>query len=397
MTDFRDHDTNDNQRSDVADSGGQDPSDAHGARAPAKITDGHLSTDTHCTDAVDAGDHSRHVTHMSVVPSKKSRRQRLGETQNVIATEGGGRKRDDDHWLNAPAEDSGDHLLDENQSNLVAPDVAGQKITDAQQERAGNVHSLRELHRHRQDFHRAEKAMTARIKGNCRRMVGGDKKEADVIYRAIEGKGSHGLAASVMVTHSMFFECRSGLEGARKTVEKKMEKLAKQLPIDQFVEQTKGFSWGSLAALIGETGNLGSYANPAKVWKRMGLAVMSDATRQRRVSGVDAMEHGYSPTRRAIVWNIGNCIIKAQIRNVKDDDGERTDESIAIGDYGQIYLDRKIYELDRVETKVHAHNRAKRYMEKRLMRDLWRAWRDATGESTTIETMYPVEYLDTAE
>lgn len=24
----------------------------------------------------------------------------------------------------------------------------------------------------------------------------------------------------------------------------------------------------------------------------------------------------------------------------------------------------------------HAHNRAKRYMEKRLMRDLWRAWRD---------------------
>ena len=24
----------------------------------------------------------------------------------------------------------------------------------------------------------------------------------------------------------------------------------------------------------------------------------------------------------------------------------------------------------------HVHNRAKRYMEKRLMRDLWRAWRD---------------------
>jgi hypothetical protein len=24
----------------------------------------------------------------------------------------------------------------------------------------------------------------------------------------------------------------------------------------------------------------------------------------------------------------------------------------------------------------HVHNRAKRYMEKRLIRDLWRAWRD---------------------
>lgn len=42
-----------------------------------------------------------------------------------------------------------------------------------------------------------------------------------------------------------------------------------------------------------------------------------------------------------------------------------------------LYDERKAYEAGRVETPAHAHNRAKRYIEKRLIRDLWRAWRAA--------------------
>jgi hypothetical protein len=113
----------------------------------------------------------------------------------------------------------------------------------------------------------------------------------------------------------------------------------------------------SLAAIVGEAGDLSNYANPAKLWKRLGLAVMPDGTRQRRVTGVEGLEHGYSPARRSVVWNIGACIVKAG------------------GPLKAVYDARKVYETPRVETKGHAHNRAQRYVEKRFVRDLWIAWR----------------------
>jgi hypothetical protein len=137
----------------------------------------------------------------------------------------------------------------------------------------------------------------------------------------------------------------------------------------------------SLAGIIGECGGHapGDFRSPAALWKRMGLAVIGDG-RQRRVAGDAALEHGYSPTRRSLMWTVGECIIKAQVRAEKDADGTRTG-SRAIGPYGALYLERKAYEAERVETAAHAHNRAKRYTEKRLLRDLWRAWR-ANGTGT---------------
>ena len=60
----------------------------------------------------------------------------------------------------------------------------------------------------------------------------------------------------------------------KKATEKEMLKTAKQLPIAEWVDQPeqRGFGLLFLAIVIGETGNLENYANPGKVWRRLGCA-----------------------------------------------------------------------------------------------------------------------------
>ena len=220
------------------------------------------------------------------------------------------------------------------------------------------ISEIREQWRRRQNWHRAEKSLTLQAKALCRRLTRGDKKEAELLFKAALGKGElHHLADVAFGAIFPLIEARKGLEKHRKAVEKRLEKLAASLPVAPWVDSVRGFGLLSLAGIVGEAGDLSAYANPAKLWKRMGVAVMPDGGRQRRIAGDEAIEHGYSPSRRSLVWAIGDCLIKQ-------------------GDaYRSIYDVRKVLEAERVETKGHAHNRAKRYMEKRLLLDLWRAWR----------------------
>jgi len=236
------------------------------------------------------------------------------------------------------------------------------------------IGDLRELWRQRVDLHRAEKSLTLQIKAKCRRVMEGDKKEGEKMYTSMLNGQKMSGATEVRMASEPFINARAIINAERAQTEKLLAKLAKQLPVWPWVESVRGFGALSLAGIIGEAGDLSMYANPAKLWKRMGLAVMADG-RQRRVTGGDAIEHGYCPHRRSLIWNIGETIVKGTIRKVKDDAGEDTGERTALNEYGQIYLDRKSYETDRVETAAHAHNRAKRYMEKRLLRNLWREWR----------------------
>jgi hypothetical protein len=85
--------------------------------------------------------------------------------------------------------------------------------------------------------------------------------------------------------------------------------------------------------------------------------------------------------RRSVMYMIGDTMLKAQVRAVKDADGEKTDERTSLGEYGRVYLDRKKYEIDRnPEIKpIIAHRRAQRYMEKKLLKDLWVSWRKDAG------------------
>lgn len=164
-------------------------------------------------------------------------------------------------------------------------------------------------------------------------------------------------------------QARAPFEAVEKDRLKRMEKLAEQLPVwSAFGDAVRGFGPGSLAVIVGEAGDLALYASDAKLWKRMGLAVI-DGVRQgglrSNASKEDWIMHGYSPVRRSRMWNIGDAMIK----------GNRD------GVYRAAYLRRKAYEHAREPemSKLHAHRRAQRYMEKRLLRDLWRAWRRTTA------------------
>lgn len=247
----------------------------------------------------------------------------------------------------------------------------GQTIVETQGDRAdlaNIIAEIREQWRRRQAWHRAEKSLTLQAKALCRRLAeDGDKKEADAIYKAALGKGSHPMAEIALAAIFPLTEARDGVERHRRAVEKRLVVLAKGLPVAPWVEGTRGVGLLSLAAIVGEAGGLDSYANPAKLWKRLGLAVMPDGTRQRRVGGADALDHGYSPARRSVVWNIGACIVKAG------------------GPLKEIYDARKVYEAERVETKAHAHNRAQRFVEKRFLRLLWSAWRNGGGDHPSID------------
>lgn len=255
-----------------------------------------------------------------------------------------------------------------------ASESATNLVPKVQKTRADHSHSiatLRELHRKRQDFHRSEKSLTLQVKAICRRLCAGDKDEADKLYTAMSKGAEDGQAMMAKEWTEPFIQARSILEGNRKQVEKDMAKVAKTLPVAEWVEGIKGFGIGSLAAVIGEAGDLSNYPTHSHLWKRLGLAVI-DGGRQRLVPGADALVHGYSPSRRSVVWNVGQCVFKCQSQRVDKETGE---VKVEAGEYRKLYDARKEYEMDRVETKGHAHNRATRYVEKRLMRDLWKAWR----------------------
>lgn len=145
---------------------------------------------------------------------------------------------------------------------------------------------------------------------------------------------------------------------------KDMEKLVRKLPAYAFMLDVRGFGPRSFARIIGETGPLHRYANPAKVWKRLGLAVIG-GERQRKHSDAElAAIHGYNPSRRSVSWVAFDSLLKAQ------GSGETA------GPYRQFYDHAKAKYLEREWTKLHAHRSAARYSEKKLLRDLWKAWRN---------------------
>lgn len=163
-------------------------------------------------------------------------------------------------------------------------------------------------------------------------------------------------------------------EGLTKECGKELLGLLEGLPPEvlAWTDQTKGFARMSLAAIVAHAGNLSDYSNPAKLWKRFSLHVV-DGKASKRVRG-DASQ-SFVPARRAEMHVIGECLLRAG------------------GEYAQLYRDRKQHEIAKahalgLEVKPAAritaknankcisegliHKRSLRYIEKRLLRELWR-------------------------
>ena len=187
----------------------------------------------------------------------------------------------------------------------------------------------------------------------------------------------------------------------RKNLEDVMESLAEELPVFAWWNSNRGCAALGLAKIVAETGNLSNYANPGKVWKRMGMAPYKDkaaSTWKKTPNALTADEWvdlGYVARRRSVMYVIGDVLVK-------------------MGDiYRKVFLDRKRIEAKTMiargmvlvasaktiadsweaqglprpvtlkngefDNKKHVsvgyvNLRAQRYMEKRLLKDLWIEW-----------------------
>ena len=169
---------------------------------------------------------------------------------------------------------------------------------------------------------------------------------------------------------------RAPFDAIEADAKKTMANLAEQLPVWRQFEPVRGFGPISLAVIVGEAGDIGAYRSHSALWKRMGVAVMGNLRQgglPKTAKAEEWIAHGYNRQRRSRLWNIGDALIKGN----KD------------GRYRTTYLARKAYEIARnPEIKpIAAHRRAQRYMEKRLLRDLWQAWRG--GSSRACEKPFP--------
>ena len=259
--------------------------------------------------------------------------------------------------------------------------------------------NIRETYRKRQDLLRAELRLNLHIEANYRRQTGLTKEQrarlkkqastgmghrtGDLLHTAAQpaddGEGGDrpqsdtptaavpALAELLAAEEEAARWCEELIHGrdyyanARKPYEKHLEKLGRDLPVWPWVESVRGFGPLGLAMIVGECGDLALYANPAKVWKRMGLAVIDGERQGKRTDPEEALRHGYNPQRRSLMFVIADSLIK----NNRD------------GAYRTYYLGEKARQSEKHpdDPPIAAHKRALRHLAKRLLRDLWREWR----------------------
>jgi len=264
------------------------------------------------------------------------------------------------------------------------------KVASTDDERRRVVSQIRMAHRWRCDFHNAEKGMILRIRAATRRLTAtaGDTRtqalaRAAVLYDELDDPQTD-LGRETAKSLAAMLDARDALAGVRKLHQRAMVGLAQELPACEWFTSVPGCGALGLAQIVGEAGDLADYATVARLWKRMGVGLV-DGQRQRRVAGTTkelkalGIAMGYCPRRRSVLFCLGDSMIKKQ------------------GEYRELYLARKQYEVATAEaaglivvpaaaipkghtgeyrSEGHVHNRARRYMEKRMLRDLWRAWRD---------------------
>lgn len=237
---------------------------------------------------------------------------------------------------------------------------------DDRHETSPAVAEIIQLWRMRQRWHRAEKALILQGRALCRGWTEGDKTEANRLFdAAADGKA---VDAGLTMALAPFLAAITGFRPERAAIEKRLRKLARELPFWPWVGEVKGFGDLNLAAIVGEAGEIASYRNPSCLWKRMGLAVINGERQRRKTDAAEAEAHGYNPRRRTVAYLLGDTLIKAG-------DGNR---------YRPVYTDRRARTAETHPDwiKAHSHNDAAQVMVKRALRDLWieaRRLSDAEG------------------
>lgn len=280
-----------------------------------------------------------------------------------------------------------------------------------------------------------------RLMAMCRREVGGDpasnKKRGAALYSDLrdrflasqkaqaKAKTEEALTAAIVDGEDVRqeivnciglaalarFAHMHQLEKPRNEAQRVVEKLTESLPI--WVEWgvgVKGLSSWGLGKIIAcaqsqdaetcpHTFSVGNYATVSKLWKRFGLAVIAGERQRKKSDADDALEHGYSPQRRAVLWNIENGLIGGMGKGSRPFLGEDIDKREDWSPHQRMFVrflreevtkvtdnwngpeharepvaDKETGELKESFSK-HAFNRAKRRVGKQFLIELWSAWR----------------------
>lgn len=168
------------------------------------------------------------------------------------------------------------------------------------------------------------------------------------------------------------------LKRSKLGAEQELERLVELLPVwDGWAKGVKGLSQMGVATYVGECGDLLTYSNPGKMWARLGLAPRPYYA---RLDSKGAEYHAVPKVRRSRSWSITDILLRHP------------------GPYQDLYRQRKADEAQarpewhkginpktgRLKVAKPAEMRAKRYAEKRMVRDLWRAWWRAAGVEPAI-------------
>lgn len=209
---------------------------------------------------------------------------------------------------------------------------------------------------------------------------------AALIKQVADGNGDHPLQVVIQTT-LVGIDAFNSMKAA---LEKGMEKLAGQLPVAAWVErpEQRGFGLLFLAIVIGETGDLAGYANPGKVWRRMGCAPwtfdgethMGATWRAGKEGKLPASEweaFGYSPRRRSIAFLIGEGIVKQNfVRGSGTGEAPGETEVPTAGTYRARYDQAKAraHEVHGDWSDLRCHRHGMLLATKRLLRELWCEW-----------------------
>lgn len=323
--------------------------------------------------------------------SKRSRKSKaiVSPTMNVTPTARPTRRRGKARELVSPVASlppaSSPSIADGNADATMVSKPNVQPVSDL-------ILSIRELYRQRDDLLRAEGNLARQLKSIAKRaksQVGAQKSLATLSDSILSPEDESRSGIGIQFSHAPSSALSGGVSGQcvidthlrhaansaaphlkasydllhaqRLQIEKVFTAQTKKLPVwDSFGAPIRGFGPVMLGQIVGVAGDLSLYANPAKLWKRFGLGLVGGERQRKHKDAELAEAHGYSPRRRAVMSVIG----KMMLMNHK-------------AEYRELYLAHKATQREKHPdlSDGHIDNRAHRYVQKRLLLNLWKAWR----------------------
>lgn len=224
-------------------------------------------------------------------------------------------------------------------------------------------------------------------------------KEADVYIKGVGAMNDEEIDNAYHKLIRKTLEGIGGLEELKGSIEKAMEKHAKSLPVAGWVVHTdqRGLGIPLLAVIIGETGDLSNYANPAKLWKRLGCAPydsrrlnlcrMGSTWKRGKEGNLKAeewAEFGYCARRRSISYLIGKGIM---MLNYTQETNEETGEKRItwVGPYRRKLDEAKAsmaekHPDDPLYPKMRCNYHGMLMATKLLLKNLWVEWNNHPPE-----------------